>query len=61
MQKPRVSDNKWFLDAMAAAGGVMTAGGVHDFATTCMILGEIEMSMPCACRSVRGKAGYVHA
>ena len=34
-------ERRWFLDAQAAAGGVMMAGGVHDFASTCLILGDV--------------------
>ncbi len=37
-----VEERPWFLDARAAAGGVMTAGGVHDFERARMIVGEIE-------------------
>jgi predicted dehydrogenase len=36
-----IEDRPWFLNARAAAGGVMTAGGVHDFERARMILGEI--------------------
>jgi predicted dehydrogenase len=35
-------DRPWFLDAQAAAGGIMTSGGIHDFETMRMLVGEIE-------------------
>ena len=35
-----VEERPWFLDAKAAAGGMMTAGGVHDFETARMVLGD---------------------
>jgi predicted dehydrogenase len=34
-------DRPWFLDARAAAGGIMMSGGVHDFETLRMLIGEI--------------------
>jgi UDP-N-acetyl-2-amino-2-deoxyglucuronate dehydrogenase len=34
-------DRPWFLDARAAAGGIMMSGGVHDFETLRMIIGEV--------------------
>jgi predicted dehydrogenase len=37
-----VEERPWFLDARAAAGGVMMAGGVHDFNTANMIIGDVE-------------------
>jgi predicted dehydrogenase len=37
-----VEDRPWFLDAKAAAGGMMMAGGVHDFETTRMLVGDVE-------------------
>jgi UDP-N-acetyl-2-amino-2-deoxyglucuronate dehydrogenase len=36
-----IEDRPWFLDARAAAGGMMMAGGVHDFETMRMLLGEV--------------------
>ena len=35
-------DRPWFLSAKAAAGGMLMAGGVHDFETTHLILGDVE-------------------
>lgn len=35
-------ERPWFLDAQAAAGGVMMSGGVHDFEKMRMLLGEIH-------------------
>jgi predicted dehydrogenase len=32
----------WFLDERAAAGGIMMSGGVHDFETMRMLIGEVE-------------------
>jgi predicted dehydrogenase len=37
-----VDDRPWFLDKKAAAGGMLMSGGVHDFETTRLILGDIE-------------------
>ena len=37
-----LEDRPWFLDAKAAAGGMMMAGGVHDFETTRMLVGDVE-------------------
>lgn len=37
-----VEDRPWFLDARAAAGGMMMAGGVHDYETTRLLVGEAE-------------------
>jgi len=37
-----LSERKWFLDAKAAAGGIMMSGGIHDFETLRMIMGEIQ-------------------
>jgi predicted dehydrogenase len=37
-----LEDRPWFLDVRAAAGGAMTAGGVHDFEKARMLVGEIE-------------------
>ena len=30
-----LEERPWFLDARAAAGGIMMSGGVHDFETSC--------------------------
>jgi predicted dehydrogenase len=35
-------ERPWFLDAKAAAGGIMMSGGVHDFELMRMLLGEVE-------------------
>ena len=37
-----MEERRWFLDAKAAAGGVMMSGGVHDFETLRMLIGEVE-------------------
>ena len=37
-----LEDRRWFLDARAAAGGIMMSGGIHDFETMRMLIGEIE-------------------
>lgn len=37
-----LEDRPWFLDARAAAGGIMMSGGIHDAETMRMLLGEIE-------------------
>ncbi len=37
-----IEERPWFLNAEAAAGGAMMAGGVHDFERARMIIGEIE-------------------
>jgi predicted dehydrogenase len=34
-------DRPWFLNARAAAGGIMMSGGVHDFETLRMLIGEV--------------------
>jgi predicted dehydrogenase len=34
-------DRPWFLSARAAAGGIMMSGGVHDFETLRMLIGEV--------------------
>lgn len=34
-------DRRWFLDAEAAAGGIMMSGGIHDFETMRMLIGEV--------------------
>jgi predicted dehydrogenase len=35
-------ERPWFLNKKAAAGGMLVAGGVHDFETTRLILGDIK-------------------
>jgi predicted dehydrogenase len=35
-------DRPWFLDAEAAAGGITMSGGIHDFETMRMLIGEVE-------------------
>ncbi len=35
-------DRRWFLDAQSAAGGIMMSGGIHDFETMRMLIGEVE-------------------
>ncbi len=37
-----LEERQWFLDARAAAGGIMMSGGIHDFETMRMLMGEIE-------------------
>ncbi len=37
-----LEERRWFLSAEAAAGGMMMSGGVHDFSTARMLLGEVE-------------------
>lgn len=37
-----LTERPWFLDAKMAAGGIMMSGGVHDFETMRLLLGEIE-------------------
>ncbi len=36
-----LKERRWFLDAKAAAGGIMMSGGIHDFETLRTIVGEI--------------------
>jgi predicted dehydrogenase len=36
-----VEERPWFLNHQAAAGGMMMSGGVHDFETMRMLLGEL--------------------
>lgn len=36
-----MQDRPWFLNARAAAGGMMMSGGVHDFETARMLLGDV--------------------
>jgi UDP-N-acetyl-2-amino-2-deoxyglucuronate dehydrogenase len=35
-------ERPWFLNARAAAGGIMMSGGVHDFETLRMLLGDAQ-------------------
>jgi len=37
-----LEERRWFLDAEAAAGGIMMSGGIHDFETMRMLIGEVE-------------------
>lgn len=37
-----MEERRWFLSEEAAAGGMMMSGGVHDFSTARMLLGEAE-------------------
>lgn len=37
-----MEDRPWFLDQRAAAGGIMMSGGIHDFETLRMLIGEVE-------------------
>ncbi len=37
-----IHDRPWFLDAAKAAGGIMMSGGIHDFETMHMLIGEME-------------------
>lgn len=37
-----LEDRRWFLDRRAAAGGIMMSGGIHDFETMRMLIGEVE-------------------
>ena len=37
-----IHDRPWFLDAKKAAGGIMMSGGIHDFETMRMLIGEVE-------------------
>ena len=37
-----LQERRWFLDAQAAAGGIMMSGGIHDFETMRMLIGEVE-------------------
>lgn len=36
-----LQDRRWFLDAEAAAGGIMMSGGIHDVETMRLLMGEI--------------------
>jgi predicted dehydrogenase len=37
-----LEDRPWFLDAEAAAGGIMMSGGIHDVDILRLVVGEIE-------------------
>jgi predicted dehydrogenase len=36
-----LEERRWFLDAEAAAGGMMMSGGVHSFATLLALMGDV--------------------
>lgn len=37
-----LEERRWFLDAQAAAGGIMMSGGIHDFETMRMLIGGVK-------------------
>ncbi|MDF1513642.1 MAG: Gfo/Idh/MocA family oxidoreductase [Anaerolineae bacterium] len=37
-----ISNRPWFLDEEQAAGGMMMSGGIHDFETMRMLIGDVE-------------------
>ncbi|MGD0006598.1 MAG: Gfo/Idh/MocA family oxidoreductase, partial [Anaerolineaceae bacterium] len=37
-----LEDRRWFLNAKAAAGGMMMSGGVHDFSTAVLLIGDVR-------------------
>jgi UDP-N-acetyl-2-amino-2-deoxyglucuronate dehydrogenase len=37
-----IEDRPWFLNAESAAGGIMMSGGIHDFETMRMLIGDVE-------------------
>lgn len=37
-----LADRRWYLDRQSAAGGIMMSGGIHDFETTRMLIGEVK-------------------
>lgn len=37
-----LEERRWFLDEQAAAGGIMMSGGIHDFETMRMLIGEVK-------------------
>ncbi len=37
-----IMERPWFLNRQAAAGGIMMSGGVHDFETMRMLIGELD-------------------
>jgi UDP-N-acetylglucosamine 3-dehydrogenase len=42
LRKSFLEERQWFLDKKSAAGGIMTSGGIHDFETMRMLIGEVE-------------------
>ena len=37
-----LEERRWFLNAKAAAGGIMMSGGVHDFSSGLFLMGDVE-------------------
>ena len=37
-----LEDRRWFLNAKMAAGGMMMSGGVHDFSTALLLIGDVH-------------------
>jgi len=37
-----LEDRRWFLNAKKAAGGMMMSGGVHDFSTALLLIGDVQ-------------------
>lgn len=37
-----LEERHWFLNEQAAAGGIMMSGGIHDFETMRMLIGEVK-------------------
>jgi predicted dehydrogenase len=42
LRRSFLEDRPWFLNERQAAGGIMMSGGIHDFETMRMLVGEIE-------------------
>jgi predicted dehydrogenase len=42
LQESFLKERRWFLDARAAAGGIMMSGGIHDFEMLRMLIGEVR-------------------
>jgi len=42
LRRSFLEQRPWFLSAQAAAGGIMMSGGIHDFETMRMLVGEVE-------------------
>jgi predicted dehydrogenase len=42
LERSFLTERRWFLDRRAAAGGIMMSGGIHDFETMRMLIGEVE-------------------
>ena len=42
LRRSFLEERRWFLNARAAAGGIMMSGGIHDFETMRMLIGEVE-------------------